>query len=160
MKRNPIRLSPRQWNTLVHAQRGEGLWGSLGKLALKVGRTVAPKLQKVVKVGAKVTRRATPTLKKGIKLSKRVAKKARKRGLKLTKRTVKRVKKKGLKATKRTVKRTVKRAAKKAVTAGVAGTATALGALAIKKATDKKKPPPVQRIPQGPSRKQGPQAPR
>ena len=121
---------------------------------------MAPKLQKVVQVGAKVTRRATPTLKKGVKLSKRVAKKARKRGLKLTKRTVRRVKKKGLKVTKRTVKRTVKRAAKKAVTAGVAGSATALGALVIKKATDAKKPPPIQRIPQVPSRKQGPQAPR
>ena len=160
MKRNPIRLSPRQWRTLVNAQRGEGFWGSLGKLSLKVGRKMAPKLQKVVQVGAKVTRQATPTLKKGVKLSKRVAKKARKRGLKLTKRTVRKVKKKGLKATKRTVKRRVKRAAKKAVTAGVAGTITALGALAIKKATDAKIPPQVQRIPQVESRKQGSQAPR
>ena len=143
-----------------HKQWGKGLWGRMGKLALKVGRKVMPKLRKVVQVRAKVTQRATPTLKTGVKLSKWVAKNVWKRGLKLTKRTVRQVKKKGLKATKRTVKRTVKLAAKKAVTVGVAGTAVVLGALAIKKATDTKKPPQVQRIPQVPSRKQGPQAPR
>ena len=48
MKRKPIRLSPRQWTKLVNAQLREGLWGSLSKLALKVGRKMTPALRKVV----------------------------------------------------------------------------------------------------------------